>query len=79
MQSDSHLFDPDDQCKLQEQFPLMISKLTLHERNALAAAATRRLALIDAGPDEYGYDPHMNYPSDDRRFLEAVAESTIYE
>lgn len=77
--ADSDRIDEDYRCQLQESLPEHINPLSEEERISLSQAAQRRLDDIEAGPDEYGYDPGMLVPNVQRAFLIALASGELYD
>ncbi|MBA4017920.1 MAG: hypothetical protein C0483_12150 [Pirellula sp.] len=71
--------DADYQCRLQESLPENLNPLSAAEKEALSAAAQRRLDDIDGGPDEYGYKPGMLVTDDQRAFLVALATGELFD
>lgn len=78
MFADGDVIDADYQCKLQETLPEHLLPLSDAERNSLSKEAQRRLDAINAGPDEYGYNPGMLMPQDQCAFLEALATGELF-
>ena len=48
------------------------------ERQALAGAASARLAELLSEPDEYGYTPRALVSPDQREFLESLADGSAW-
>ncbi len=78
MFADRDTIDSDYQCRLQESFSEHLLPLSEDERKSLSSAAQRRLDQINAGPDEYGYNPGLLATAEQRELLSYLATGEIY-
>jgi hypothetical protein len=58
---------------------LDLAKTSSAEREALADVARKRLAVLLAEPDEYGYTPRAAVTPDQREFLESLADGSAWQ
>ena len=79
MFADGDVIDNDYQVRLQESMAEQMTPLSDAERKALSQAAQRRLDAIDAGPDQYGYDPGLSVSPEQRAVLSALATEELYD
>jgi len=56
-----------------------LAKASPDERQALAEAASARLASLLREPDEYGYTPRALVTPDQRAFLESLADGSAWQ
>ena len=77
--SENDMIIADYQVQLQDSLSAQINLLSDAEQTALSQAARHRLSEIDAGPDEYGYNPGLLVSHDQRAFLTALAAGELYD